>query len=863
MFASATGWTLIGWNDLGMHCMDGDYTVYAILPPYNNIHAQLINSSGALVRTGAGIKVTYSAIRDRDASINTVSAWKTNFWDFAQKLFGVALAPETGLTGNSMPGAKNQARAMKFDTAYAWFTADGIPLTPYDDAGSKNYYPMMRLTATDASGKVLATTDIVLPVSDEMSCRSCHTSSTTSTLPNKPVAGWVWDTSAERDYKLNILRLHDERQAGSPAFRNALKASGYAAGGLYATSTGGKPILCAACHASNALGTKGQTGVVPLTEAIHGYHAHVLDEATGQPLDSAADRSACYLCHPGSTTRCLRGVMGSAVASDGSMEMQCQNCHGSVSVVGAAGRKGWLEEPNCQACHTGTAMLNSGAIRYTSAFVAPGHFRQPADTRFATTANTPAPGLSLFRFSAGHGGLQCEACHGSTHAETPSSHYNDNVQTIELQGQPGPLALCTLCHPSPNTVAGGPHGMHPAGDVWVTAHRRAAEEGGAQACRDCHGKDYRGTVLSRARADRALNTRFGTKQLWRGYQVSCYLCHDGPDEEESPSRVTVPVVFSRTASTTAGVAIPISLQVRGPATLRIVSQPANGTVSLKGLTSAFTPSPGFEGTDSFTFAGSNSGVDSNLGTVSVKVAALTRPNFAADRVVNAASYQGGAVAPGEMITIFGAGLGPAAGVNLQVNSASLIARELGGTRVLFDGIAAPVIYTSAAQISAMVPYAVAGKSTTSVQVEYQGIRSKAVSIPVVASQPGVFARDASGSGPGVILNADGVTPNSPQQKAPVGSVITVYATGEGVLDTRFVDGQLALGKPGSPVLPVSVTIGGLDAKVQSKGTVPGAVAGFFQVKVTIPAGVRPGDAVPLLLKVGSALSQTGITVAIK
>jgi hypothetical protein len=122
--------------------------------------------------------------------------------------------------------------------------------------------------------------------------------------------------------------------------------------------------------------------------------------------------------------------MGSAIAADGSMEMQCQSCHGNMSTVGTAfpARIGWFMEPNCQACHTGTATSNAGQIRYTSVFTdTNGTVRVPADRTFATTANTPPTpfNLSLYRFSMGHGGLQCSACHGSTHAEFPSSHAND------------------------------------------------------------------------------------------------------------------------------------------------------------------------------------------------------------------------------------------------------------------------------------------------------------------------------------------------------------------------------------------------------------------------------------------------------
>src|SRR6476659_9305352 len=103
--APATPWTVVAWNDLGMHCMDADYSVFAILPPFNNIHAQVIDASGKLVRSGTGITVTYEAVASANGSINTTSAGKTNFWNYVQALFGAALDPDIGLTGTKMPGA--------------------------------------------------------------------------------------------------------------------------------------------------------------------------------------------------------------------------------------------------------------------------------------------------------------------------------------------------------------------------------------------------------------------------------------------------------------------------------------------------------------------------------------------------------------------------------------------------------------------------------------------------------------------------------------------------------------------------------------------------------------------------------------
>ena len=132
-------------------------------------------------------------------------------------------------------------------------------MTPYDDRGLKNFYPMVKVLAKDASGNVLATARTVLPVSDEMNCKACHASSSVSSAA-KPAAGWLNDSDPEKDWKKNILRLHDEKKLGNPAFQAALTKLGYNAAGLLATAQSGQPILCASCHSSNALPGTGVAG---------------------------------------------------------------------------------------------------------------------------------------------------------------------------------------------------------------------------------------------------------------------------------------------------------------------------------------------------------------------------------------------------------------------------------------------------------------------------------------------------------------------------------------------------------------------------------------------------------------------------
>src|SRR5690606_17780773 len=164
----AAHWTLVGWNDLGMHCMDRSYDLFSILPPYNVIHAQLLHPDGSPVidPAGEGIAVTYEGVADPDGAINTTSVGKTGFWDHVQAFFGVALAPDQGLAGFDMPGAANAPKSMRWDAAPGWFSAEGIPITPRDDGGRRNAYPLMKLIARGPRGALLAETSIVLPVSD-------------------------------------------------------------------------------------------------------------------------------------------------------------------------------------------------------------------------------------------------------------------------------------------------------------------------------------------------------------------------------------------------------------------------------------------------------------------------------------------------------------------------------------------------------------------------------------------------------------------------------------------------------------------------------------------------------------------------
>ncbi len=611
---------ILGWNDLGMHCMDSDTSVFSILPPFNNFHAQVV-VGGHLVTNGS-YTVTYEAVADPTGSINRTSIGKSDFWAHAGALFGASLPLDQGLAGFRMPGAANTPQAMPFHTGMADYSADGVPITPYDDAGAMNPYPLMRLVARNTSGQVVASSDIVVPVSAEMACVSCHGSGGNPAA--RPPSGWVHGPAATDD-RLNIVKLHDERHLGTPLYTAALAGAGYSAAGLYATAVvQGTPVLCARCHGSNALGTAGHPGVSKLTSAMHTGHADA-PLPDGRRLDDVPDRSSCYTCHPGAATRCLRGAMGKAIGADGNSMMACQDCHGGMSAVGDPARVGWLQEPNCQNCHTGDAVANAGAIRFANAFDVPGHLRTTTNQRFATDPDVPQAGFSLYRFSNGHGQLECSACHGSPHAIWPSSADNDNLQSIAVQGHKGTVVECSTCHTNlQDNQLVGPHGMHPTGSFWVDKHQDVAEQQGTAQCAVCHGTTFRGTVLSRSQGDRVLSTQFGTKTFWRGYEVGCYDCHNGPNSD-NPSSNTPPTVTSLALATPTDTPLAIPLTATDPnpgtPTLRIVEQPRHGAVAFDGATATYRAWDGFVGTDAFTYAAADGRSNSNLGTVTIAVGA--------------------------------------------------------------------------------------------------------------------------------------------------------------------------------------------------------------------------------------------------
>lgn len=280
----SAGYVVLGFNDLGMHCMNQDFSEICILPPFNTLRAQVIRRGREPEVISQGVTLEYSIPG------NTISSTKTNFWTYAPKLFGKPLAKDVGLTGNRLSGKLAPTKA-------GYFEVTGIPVTPLSDTRVQDPFRLSRLVAK-VSGKVVAETKAVVPVSWEINCHLCH---------NTPGVSVATD----------ILRAHDRRH-GTTLERM-------------------RPVLCAGCHADAALGTPGKPGVSQFSHAMHRSHA---------PRMAALPnlKNNCYACHPGIQNECQRDVH----AARG---MVCTDCHGDMAAVAEPARRPWVDEPRCATCH--------------------------------------------------------------------------------------------------------------------------------------------------------------------------------------------------------------------------------------------------------------------------------------------------------------------------------------------------------------------------------------------------------------------------------------------------------------------------------------------------------------------------------
>lgn len=394
----ADEYILLAWNNFGMHF----------------ISAQLIRRGETPEIVAEGVELIYKVEPGFEYPSRHVK-----FWDYAQDFFGKKLPPDIGITGYGLKGK------MKLAKENPVFVADRIPVVPYSDDKTFNPYPLFTIEAIDKnSGKILARTRVVAPVSTEMGCKNCHGGK----WRMEGVAGFSDETAGD------VLAVHD-KISKTELLKMAKK---------------GKPVLCQSCHPDSISGTKAKPGLLNLSAAIHGFHANYLTDR---------EVGACHACHPSSPdghTQCLRGIHNE-------IGLDCTSCHGNLedhalSLLMAeekAGKKSakrlmkhlvptmvdstshikpripWINEPDCLNCHI--------------------DFNQPETDETFNLWTKSAD--QLYRLRTDDVGIMCQACHGSTHAVYPATNIygnkRDNIQPLQYQGNPYPIGSnknCKVCH---------------------------------------------------------------------------------------------------------------------------------------------------------------------------------------------------------------------------------------------------------------------------------------------------------------------------------------------------------------------------------------------------------------------------------
>jgi uncharacterized protein (TIGR03118 family) len=240
------------------------------------------------------------------------------------------------------------------------------------------------------------------------------------------------------------------------------------------------------------------------------------------------------------------------------------------------------------------------------------------------------------------------------------------------------------------------------------------------------------------------------------------------------------------------------------------------------------------------------------------------PPSAVTAVANAASWQTGPVAPGELIVLGGQTVGAIPLVSAVIPATGSLATTLGGVTVTINGVSAPILYTSGSETSVQVPDGLIPSpfsESAFIVVQTPGQTSQSFYVPLAQSAPGLFAANSSGSGQLAAMNQDG-SENSPTNAATAGSTVTMYATGEGLTTPAGIDGAIQTLGARAPDLPVKVTIGGQVAQLVSAGTPVGELSGVMVVRAVVPGGLTAGP-VPVVLSVGSVSTTQSVTISVR
>jgi hypothetical protein len=401
--AAPGAYTVLAWNDLGMHCINPTFDQILVLPPFNTLWAQVVKRGDPPVIVTSGITVEYSI------AVNTYSSGKRAYGGF----WGTMAAPLAALMGVKVPAVDSGlagyglSGTMTADGDH--FAAVGIPVTPVLDSGAWNPYQVALITVKDSGGATVAQTRATVPISDEMSCADCH---------------------GAADPYGDMIGKHNANEGTSLA----------------------APVICAGCHADPALGLAGDGLRESLSAAMHGFHSTI------------ASPPACYQCHPGPVTQCSRSTRHTA---SGGNCPTCHGDLTAMAAELAGGRTPWAEEPKCVTCHNGVTDVDTGTLLYRNAAGHGGlacaacHGSPHAMIPTNQVAGYPnADSYQSLQYQGFTGRAKsigsCGVCHTSSRGNPEIADFAEEHGGSSPEQPTG----CNACHTAtPSATPGWPHGF--------------------------------------------------------------------------------------------------------------------------------------------------------------------------------------------------------------------------------------------------------------------------------------------------------------------------------------------------------------------------------------------------------------------
>jgi len=229
-------------------------------------------------------------------------------------------------------------------------------------------------------------------------------------------------------------------------------------------------------------------------------------------------------------------------------------------------------------------------------------------------------------------------------------------------------------------------------------------------------------------------------------------------------------------------------------------------------------------------------------------------------VVDGASFEEAAIAPGQIVSLFGEGFGPKNLQVFKVEEDGSIGDELGGVMVLFDGFPAPVLSAIQGQINLITPTQLSGASSELLVIQ-NGKASTHFPVALRPASPGVFTLDGTGRGQAAAINNDGQL-NSDREPARGGTTATLFGSGAGPTDPPLPAGAVATQALKLAAEEVRIFVGGVEADVLYAGTAPGLAAAVVQYNIRINGRTPPGPQ-PVVIVIDGIESGDSATIAVE